>query len=154
MEKEANICDFHEDWVKICDKGCEDYGSLTRPERVWYNVQVLLGSVENGGLASYFCESTVEHLFETIEDLRLLGAMDIIHLLKKMSSLFPNGTPSMDINERMEIMDDWDESYDQLLEDLDNEFFEKDSELEQVLVDYVVRNNLTSPDVANTSINS
>ncbi len=144
MEKKVTVCDFHEDWVKIVEKGYEDYGSLTPPERVWYNIQVLLGQVGNGGLVSYFCESTVEHVFETIEDLQLLGATDIIRLLEKMCSLFPDGRPSDDIEERMEIIGSWDGKHDQLLDNLDNEFFKNDDELERVLVEYIIQNNLTS----------
>lgn len=143
MEKRVTVCDFHEDWVKIVEKGCADYSSLTAPERVWYNVQVLLGQVGNGGLVSYFCESTVDHVFETIEDLQLLGATDIIRLLENMCSLFPDGPPSDD-EDRMEVIGSWGEKHDQLLEDLDNEFFKKDDELERVLIEYIIRNNLAS----------
>lgn len=144
MEKRVTVCDFHEDWVKLVEEGCADYGSLTAPERVWYNVQVLLGQVGNGGLVSYFCEGTVEHVFETIEDLRLLGATDIIRLLEKMCSLFPDERPADDIEDRMEIIGSWHGKHDQLLDDLDNEFFKKDDELERVLVEYIIRNDLTS----------
>jgi hypothetical protein len=139
-----DLTDFQEDWEKIVDKGCRDYSSLTRPERVWYNIQVLMGQVGNGGLVSYFCEGTVEPVFETIEDLRLLGATDVIPLLEKMCSLFPDGRPSMDIEEREEIIGNWHGKHDQLLEDLDNDFFKKDAELERVLVEYIIRNNLAS----------
>lgn len=144
-EQEINLCTFQKEWEKIVDKGCDDYSLLSPQERVWYNVEVLLGIVGNGGLCAYFCESTVEHVFETIEDLRLLGATDIISLLEKMCSLFPDGLPPPEIDDRMEIMGGWDE-YDQLLDDLDNEFFKKDSELEKTLVEYIIQNNLVEMD--------
>lgn len=57
-------------------------------------------------------------------------------------SLFPNGRPSDDIDDRMEIIGSW--HNDQLLEDLDNEFFKKDEDLERVLVEYIIRNNLNA----------
>lgn len=97
-----------------------------------------------GGLCSYFCEDTVTHVFDTIDDLKLLGANDIVALLEKMNSLFPNGQPCEDIDDRMEIMGTWEE-YDQLLEVLDDEFFEKEAALENTLVDYILENKLAVP---------
>ncbi|MDP1835033.1 MAG: DUF4375 domain-containing protein [Chlamydiales bacterium] len=143
-EMDKNLCDYQETWEKIVDKGFQDYSSLTGPERVWFNVESLISMVSNGGLCSYFCEDTVTHVFDTITDLKLLGANDIVVLLEKMNSLFPNGQPSEDIDDRMEIMGTWEE-HDQLLEALDDEFFEKDEALENALVDYILENKLAAP---------
>ena len=66
-----------------------------------------------------------------------------MRLLEKMCFLFPDRLPS-DYEDRMEIITGWDGRHDQLLDDLDNEFFKKDEELERILVEYIIRNNLTS----------
>jgi hypothetical protein len=56
-ENKICLCDFKEEWVKIVDKGCQDYSSLSPPERVWFNVQILMGQVGNGGLVSFFAKA-------------------------------------------------------------------------------------------------
>jgi hypothetical protein len=139
-----DLTNFHEDWVKIVEKGCEDYSSLTPPERVWFNVQSLIGQVGNGGLVSYYYNSYADHVFETIDDLLTLGKKDIAHLLEEMNALFPGCDIAKDFDGRNEIISSWNERHDQLLKELDDEFFQKDDELEKVLVEYILRNNLTS----------
>lgn len=47
---DKNLSDYQEYWEKIVDKGHQDYSSLTGPERVWFNVECLMGMVGNGGV--------------------------------------------------------------------------------------------------------
>lgn len=135
-----DFVDFSEDWYKIVDKGMMDYGSLTEPERVWFNVQILMSMVENGGLRSYFCEGTVEHVFDVIEDLKLLGVDDLAATLGKLNCLFPNGRPSDAIEDRMNVMG----KHEKLLDDLDEEFFAGDGQLEEKLIAYIIEHKLSS----------
>lgn len=144
METKVCLLDFQEDWERIIDKGSEDYKALTKPERVWFNVECLMGMVDNGGLASYFCEDTVTHLAETMEDLKLLGATVFLRLLEETCKLFPNGWPPEDFDERCDLMGNWDENTNQLLEDLDEEFYLHEEHLEKSLVDFIIKNRLTS----------
>jgi hypothetical protein len=76
--------------------------------------------------------------------LKLLGATDIVQLLEKMRSLFLDGRPPQDIDERSEMIGSWDGKYEQLLDNLDDEFFQKDQELEKVLIEYLMKNKLIS----------
>jgi len=139
-----DLGDFHEDWCKIVDKGMRDYSSLTSPERVWFNIQVLVSMAQNGGLCSYFVEGTVEHVLETMEDLRLLGANEMVCILEKMSSLFPNGRPCKEISDRMDVMTGWRGKHRKLLDILNKEFYQRDDELEKELVEYIIENKLSS----------
>lgn len=140
-----DLLDFQADWVKICDKGYHDYKSLTPAERVWYNVECLLGLVQNGGVIGFYCNSGADHVFDTINDLLILGHKDIALILEKMNTLFPNCDIENDFDGRNEIIDNsWDERHSQLLDELDAEFFQKDEDLEDTLVQYILKNKLSS----------
>lgn len=144
MDQNASLCDFHEEWVKIVDKGLQDYSSLTPPERVWFNVQGLIGQVGKGGLVSFYYNSYADYVCETIEDLLILGQKSIAHLLEQMNALFPGCDIAKDFSGRNEIIASWDERIEQLLDDYDDEYFQRDEELEKVLIEYIIKNNLAS----------
>ena len=47
------LLDFQTDWERLVYKGYADYTSLTRDEGVWFNIEGLIGDVDNGGLISH-----------------------------------------------------------------------------------------------------
>ncbi|MBK7465380.1 MAG: hypothetical protein IPJ43_00440 [Saprospiraceae bacterium] len=47
------LVDFQNSWEKLVEKGYKNYLSLTSDERLWYNIQSLIGSLDNGGLISF-----------------------------------------------------------------------------------------------------
>ncbi len=132
-----SIIDFHEKWAKIVDKGCANYSSLTPNERIWFNIQSLIGSVDNGGLVSHYYNSDAEYNKETIEDLMILGFPDIAFLLQRINQLFPNETPPLNMGERNDIISTWGEEQYNLLEELDENFYKRESELEIALVIHI-----------------
>ncbi len=132
------LLNFQDNWVKIVDKGCENYSALTPDERIWFNIETLIAQVDNGGLVSFYYNSYAERVYETIEDLISLGFPDIANSLIEINKLFPNEKPSMDVDERNEVISNWpDDKYDFLLENLDNHFYTKEHELEQRLISHI-----------------
>jgi hypothetical protein len=144
MRQERTLLDFHQDWIRLVDKGFANFNSLTRDERVWFNVQAIIGDVDNGGLISHYYNSGANRNIETIEDLRYLGCNDIADLLTKVNELFPDGQPSKHMNERNDIISNWEDGqYDDLLEILDRKFYQGEMDLEQRLVDHIVKTGLS-----------
>ena len=141
MDKELD--DFQKDWERIVDKASLDYYSLTMPERVWFNIQSLIIAVDDGGLASYYYNSEADYVFETIEDLRLMNMKDVVRILEKINHLFPNNSPSKDGQERNEVISKWPENHEQLLEVLNEEFYQYKGALEKALVNHIVKNKLS-----------
>lgn len=124
-------------WENIVDK-CENegYEKLTSDERIWYNIRSLIDTVDNGGLISFYYNYGADYLEETIEDLQKIGAQEVIKLLEQINMLFPNSVPPSDIDERNLIIDSWGnecENLDDLLEGIDNRFYELEYELESKL---------------------
>ncbi len=132
------LLDFQADWVRVVDKGCADYNSLSTDERVWFNLESLIGQVDNGGLISHYYNSGADHNKETMEDLISLGFSDIADLLIQINSLFSNRQPPTNMDERNDIISSWpDGKYDDFFEKLDGAFYRKEKELENSLVNYI-----------------
>lgn len=125
------LVDFQNSWEKLVEKGYKNYLSLTSDERLWYNIQSPIGSVDNGGLISFYYNSYVERVYETIEDLKFLGFQDIANILIEINKLFPNEKPSIDINERNISISNWPNGkYELVLDNLDKLFYSKEEQLE------------------------
>jgi hypothetical protein len=142
--KKKDLLDFQKDWERLVSKAHEDYSSLTRDERIWFNIQCLIQDVDNGGLISHYYNSGANYNQHTIEDLDWLGFRDISTFLTQINQLFPNGRPSKDIEERNSVIESWpDGKYDYMLDELDQQFYQKENDLENKLVQYIERMNLS-----------
>lgn len=132
-------CKVH--WEMLVDKFSDSgYQSLDSDERIWFNIRVLIDSVDDGGLMSFYYNSGADHLDETIEDLRKLGEDKVIDLLSQINQLFPGGRPSRDIHERNEAIGDFDDDeLGELLEQLDEDFYSLEKELEAKLDPIVIK---------------
>lgn len=143
MATQIGLDDFHSDWIRLVDKSILEYEMLTPDERIWFNVQVLLQHVSNGGLLGYYADYSGDHLTDTITDLEALGAFEIVEMLQKVNELFPGGTPPADIEERNNIISDWeDDAIANLLDDLDETFLEHEANLERLLLAHILSKGL------------
>ncbi|WP_410511499.1 DUF4375 domain-containing protein [Paenibacillus sp. BR2-3] len=98
----------------------------------WYNTRVLIDSVNDGGLISFYYNTGADYLIETMEDLHRIKADKVIKLLLKVNKLFPEGNVPTDIDERNEIISSWDdEETDSKLEKIDDQFYELEEDLEK-----------------------
>ena len=138
------LFDFQEQWEKLVNKTNENLNSLSKEERVWFTVQVLIDVVDNGGMISFFYNYGADYYKETIEDLRILNQKKIIKLLEKIGKVcFKNNIPK-DIEKRNEIINSFpdDGKLNKKLERIDNEFYKLENKLEEDLVNYICINKL------------
>jgi hypothetical protein len=136
--KESMIMNYEEwqpYWEELVKKAEDNgYESLSESERIWYNTRVLIDSVSDGGIISFYYNTGADHLAETLEDLNKLKADKVIKLLLQVNKLFPGGNVPEDIDERNEIIDSWDdEKIDSKLEKLDDKFYGLEEDLEKKL---------------------
>jgi hypothetical protein len=129
-----NYIEYQSHWKSLIDKfDAEGYDKLTSDERIWFNVRSLIDEVDNGGLISFYYNYGADYLQETIEDLRKLESKEVVALIEKINKLFPNSMPPRDIDERNDIISSWDDEVNDLndlLENVDNEFYAQEEELE------------------------
>jgi Domain of unknown function (DUF4375) len=137
LTSDQSLTTFQTEWEQLVDKAVADYSSLTSDERIWFNIQALIGDVENGGAISHYYNSGADRIFDTIEDLNSLGYADLSEVLEKINSLFPDGTVIADSEQRNKVIETWDGSHDNMLEYLDTQFFKIIPQLESSLVRFI-----------------
>lgn len=121
-------------WEKLIDKWVKrGYETLLPSERIWFNVRSLIDSVDNGGLISYYYNSGADYLEETVEDLYKLKAYEVINIINQVNELFQDDKPPIDIDRRNNIISSWDGKNDELLEELDRQFYQLEEDLEAKL---------------------
>jgi hypothetical protein len=143
MPGQIDLTSFHNDWIRLVDKAIFHYELLTEDERAWFNIQSLMQAVNDGGLVSYYFDHGADHLMETMADLKKLGADEVLGLLQQMNRLFPDELPPADIDERNNIIDTWDEDeVTDLLDKLDEMFFDSEDALENLLIKHILSRGL------------
>jgi hypothetical protein len=140
---QKTLLDFQEHWVKLVGKAVANFNSLTPDERIWFTIKALISQVDNGGLISHYYNSGADYNKETIQDLNSLGFDDIANMLKQINKLFPNGQPSINLSERNDVISNWnDTAIDALLDTLDNKFYSREQEIENVLIRHIENKGL------------
>ena len=125
-------------WANLVDKAMKNYKSLTKNERIWFNQRVLIDSFNDGGLISYYYNSGAENVYETIEDLQILGLEKLVTIIKKYNeTLFHDKKVPKDINERNEFVSKLDEKTDSILQDLESDFQDQLETLEKRLETFI-----------------
>jgi hypothetical protein len=75
-------------------------------ERFVWDIVCFEGEVLNGGLDQFFCNSTGDRTFPTIEALEKIGAIACASILKKACECFPDARPSAIRTDRLRQIDD------------------------------------------------
>jgi hypothetical protein len=125
-------------WEKIVEIGISNYDLLTTDQRIWFNIEPLT----TNGIIDHYINHGAEHNYDTIKDLEFLEFFDIAELLKKVNSLFKNGEPPTDINERNDQINDWNGQYDILFNEIDEAYWDRNSALEKVLLNHINKTNI------------
>ncbi|OJU13691.1 MAG: hypothetical protein BGN88_06600 [Clostridiales bacterium 43-6] len=134
--------EWQDKWDAVVDKGCSDYSSLTKEERICFNIRCLIDAVNNGGIISYYYNSGADYWIETVADLKSLGLGKAAELILKVNALFPNQKPSLDLEERNNQFDEFeedDEKIEELLDYVDTSFYEMQDEIEAVFEAYITK---------------
>lgn len=141
MEK-LEYLDVDRRWQELFEKlDNKGYKSFTPDERLWFNIGGIIGSINSGGIGSYYINKWFEDMDDTFEDLKKLEAENVIDMLKKVNEFLPEGTLLKDANDISDIfadLGDQSEGFVELLDDLNEKFAndmeeELETKLEQVV---------------------
>ena len=121
------------EWEEIVRKGSLKYQSLSKNERVWFNLE----PITNGGLIDHYMNYGAERNSDLIEDLDYLGLIEISNLLKKTNVLFFKNKPPKNIDERNDEMYNWSSNSKNILEKNEKKFWEKVDVLEKKLLTHI-----------------
>lgn len=125
-------------WEKIVDIGYSSYEQLTREQRVWFNIEPLT----TDGIIDHYINTGAERNLDTIQDLTFLGFSDIADALRRINSFFRLGEPPGDIDERNEEIVSWDKQRQQVLDEIDRQFWTECKRLEKALIDFINRTGI------------
>ncbi len=134
------------EWHAVCRRCGElGYGALSDLEKTWFNLRVLIDSVNNGGLISYFYNSGADTLDDCLEALTQCGADDVRCAVETLCARFPGGVPR-DMHGRNEVINSWpqdDPALDAALEKTDRELIPRMELLERQLSAILADSGLT-----------
>lgn len=120
------------EWGSIIDRGFTDINSLSQNERIWFTIEPLIAL----GVIDHYVNSGAKWNKETIEDLELLNAVEIVQLMKRANGKFDRGLPA-DIDERNNQIANWEPDF---IEELDSTFWSLNQDLENRLNSHIYRN--------------
>jgi hypothetical protein len=129
-------------WIKVADKATDNYNSLATYERVWSNTRILVDSINNGGLISYYYNSGAENVYDMLSDLRIINMHTVAEIIENFNSiLFPNSSVPKDINVRNEVIGNLDERSNDLIQTIETKISSYIPEIETSL-DKFLKTNL------------
>lgn len=113
--------DVQRAWEKIVDIGFSDYQKLTRDQRVWFNLELLI----TDGLWAHYMNSGADKNSDTIEDLTYLNFSSIANQLQEFNKIyFPKGVPE-GADARQEKLDAFlQEQLEEDIKKMDEKFWE------------------------------
>jgi hypothetical protein len=98
---------------------------LNPAARAIHLVGILQGEIYNGGFSQFFSNSSGNHVHETVDALKQVGASLTLSLLERAISLFPSSIAPSDRQTRCELLFAFEAQDEQVLETLDQEFYAK-----------------------------
>ena len=123
---------------ELCEYG-DNLNLLTEPQKNIYFNQCLEREVNNGGFHQYFLNSgNIAH--ETINSLHVIGAKATADILQKAIDEFPNKRIPQDWDERLDILEQIEETAGEVWGELDDKFFEYADDLNALNIEYIKRN--------------
>ncbi len=132
------------EWCKIVNKASSDYDSLTKNERIWFNIRILIDSINDGGLISYYYNSGANYVYETIEDLKTLEMIDIVNIIEKHNEiLFGKETVPNDLTIRNKYIEKITDSSNDKLNNLELDIMNRIDSIEERLDEFIKNNRLT-----------
>lgn len=125
---------FREPWSAVVNKGFSNYNSLSRAERIWFNIEPLI----TGGLWDHYANYGADKNSDTIEDLEFIDFHSVAKLLSDFNNkYFPNGIPDGP-DARQEQFDKFpEEELENDIETLDDKFWAISDQLEKSLVNHL-----------------
>lgn len=120
----------------LCSYG-DDMDKLTEPQKQFYYNQCLEREIINGGFNQYFINSSGDYAHQTIQSLIAIGAITTAGILQKAIDQFPDKKVPQGRDERIELVEQIEETANEVWEELDEKFFEYADDLNTLNLNFV-----------------
>ena len=122
--------------AELCSYG-DALNKLTEPQKHFFYNQCLEREINNGGLNQYFINSSGGFAHQTVQSLITIGANKTADILQKAIDQFPNKKVPKDRDERIELVEQIEETANDVWEELDGKFFEYEDDLNMLNLNFV-----------------
>lgn len=136
------IGDFSDDvcyfFVKNQDYNSDKaFKSFNEYQKTLACILELEGEINNGGLDQYYFNPAGNYAKFCEKALENIGSKELLSILQKANSFFPNATPDTDRDKRWKQMEQWDEAINKALDALDQKYYEGLNEnISQLIYNY------------------
>ena len=96
----------------------ERKGILSQPQRAYFEVQILLGEVQNGGWHQYFVNSSGNGWKHGLAGAEEMGLRQVVEDMKRAAALFGPDGPDVNRDRRWERLSQFTKHQDKILEEL------------------------------------
>ncbi len=119
---------------KIISRAEDDYYALTDDEKNVYIFNSILDAVNKGSLIKYYKSHAGGYALEAIEYLYSIGLDEIAAIIESANAIFPDTFPPEDMEERLEIIEEFEDDYSALFDEWTEEILEFAMPLEAELI--------------------
>ena len=130
--------DVQNAWEIIVEKGFTNYDSLTKEQKVWFNIEALT----TGGIIDHYLNYGAIHNRDAILALEYLKFSNIAELMRKVNKLFKNGQLPNDYIEMEEQWNNLSDEHTAFFDEIDEEFFRYSDEIDQALLDHIIKTKI------------
>ena len=117
------------------------YEKLSDADKIFVSVWSLKGEVDNGGFEQWLFNTSGDWAYDTTRCLIELGATRTAELVSRVLDLFPaKGIPSEMVCRR-KLMERIDKNIIEMWDEMSDEFFKEEEDIESLLADYVLLKN-------------
>ncbi|MCO5250169.1 MAG: DMP19 family protein [Candidatus Kapabacteria bacterium] len=137
--KNDSIIELDNFIADLCSYG-DAMDKLSGPQKQFYYNQCLEREVNNGGFNQYFINSSGGFAHQTVHSLRTIGANTTAGILQKAIDQFPNKIVPQDSVERIELVEQIEETANEVWEELDQKFFTYEDDLNTLNINFIRQN--------------
>ena len=123
----------------LCEWG-DNIPALTYPQMVFYFNQELEREINNGGFKQYFENPSGRYANDTIDTLKEIGATKTAKILESAVIFFPDKKVPIDEDLKKDALDNIGDIADSEWDDLDQQFFKYEDNLNKLNLDFVRMN--------------
>jgi hypothetical protein len=135
----SSIIELDDYICALCEWG-DNLSALSNPQKVFYFNQELEREINNGGFDQYFHNTSGNYANDTIETLKLIGAIKTAKILQAAIEIFPDKKVPVNRNLRQNVMEDIEDTNKEHWNKLDQQFFKYEDDLNTLNIEFVRKN--------------
>ena len=146
ISKLINSDDINGSIIKLDDYICDlcEFGnnmdSLSDPQKLFFYIQSCEREINNGGFKQFYQNSSGDFAHETCYSLKIVGAYKTANIVMRANDQFPLKAVPKDRSERQKILEQIQETSDEVWKELDQRFLAYEEDLNAFSLEFIRKN--------------